>query len=450
MKFTPKSVNTFHFRDCTFDPLNARAIFRYSLDDQWHFQEELHFPNFSKSLSDTERSALEHALRYLHLMLGISYFKTAVPPKIEVHTAALPKEAADFFNKAYEKGLGEFAYTNKLSLKGKIQFPYSATQALAPHPLKLERRKVVPLGGGKDSLVSLELLRDSSDTPSELCTLTLGDWSVIRDIVPLTQVPHLTVMRRVDPLLIELNTMGALNGHVPFSAMLAFLLPVCGILYGFDTAIMSQERSANVGSIVEDGSEVNHQYSKSFEFEQDFSSFVKAAIFSHFSYFSLLRPLSELHIAKLFSKYEQYHSVFTSCNKAFRIQSRSVVKRWCGDCPKCRFVFLILAPFVERDRLTKMFGDNLLANKAQREGFRELVGLSGHKPFECVGEIEESQHAVRLLMDKTEWKDDVVLSELGKELDEKQLTVTSTPMRPLALETSLIPAELRAIIHADL
>jgi len=447
MKFEPGLTRCFHFRDFQYDPLNSRATFRYSLDDRWQFQEELHFPDATRPLTREAQDALHHALKHLHLMLGISYFKAAVPERIEIHTGALPKATADFFNKTYEKGLAEFAYTNALNIKGRIKFPYSDSEKLSPHPIKLSSCRIVPLGGGKDSLVSLELLRSS---PGKLATFTMGDWSVIREITPLTAVPHFRVMRTVDPLLIELNSMGALNGHVPFSAILACLLPVCGILYGFDTAIMSQERSANVGSIVEDGSEVNHQYSKSFEFEQDFSAFVRKAILANFSYFSLLRPLSELHIAKLFSKYQQYHPVFTSCNKAFRIRSRSVVKRWCADCPKCRFVYLILSPFLAKEQLTRIFGNDMFADASQIQGYRELLGLSGHKPFECVGEIEESRYALRMALENPDWRSSDMLLELNKELAATSPERIEAPLLPLPLDASLIPAELRAFVHARL
>jgi hypothetical protein len=113
--------------------------------------------------------------------------------------------------------------------------------------------------------------------------------------------------------------------------------------------------------------------------------------------FSLLRPLGELRIAQLFARgpFEQFSEQFTSCNRSFRHGSHGFT--WCGECPKCAFVFLALAPFVAKARLVGLWGENLLAKPMLEPTYRELLGLTGHKPFECVGEIDECRQAIRML-----------------------------------------------------
>ena len=100
-------------------------------------------------------------------------------------------------------------------------------------------------------------------------------------------------------------------------------------------------------------------------------------------YFSFLRPLSELQIAKLFSQCEAYHPVFRSCNAGSKTDS------WCGKCPKCLFTWIILSPFLSREKLVAIFGKDLMADESLRPILEELNGTAEVKPFECVGTVEE-------------------------------------------------------------
>ena len=165
----------------------------------------------------------------------------------------------------------------------------------------------------------------------------------------------------------------------------------------YDRIMLSNERSASDPNLIWNGHEVNHQWSKGVAAE----GLLRAAVSAHAGltepYFSLLRSLSELHIALLFARHDAYDDVVTSCNKAFKLHDPTA--RWCGDCPKCRFVFLALAPAMDRARLTHIFGHDLFADLAQIPGFLELLGIDAHKPFECVGEVEESLVALSMLTD---------------------------------------------------
>jgi hypothetical protein len=178
---------------------------------------------------------------------------------------------------------------------------------------------------------------------------------------------------------------------------------------------MSNEHSASAANLSLDGIEINHQYSKSFEFERDFAQYVERLISPSISYFSLLRPLSEIEIARRFSKYLAYFGVFRSCNTAFRQAREARGRHWCRNCPKCRFVFLALSPFLAKPDLIEIFGGNLLEDETQREGFAELCGLRANKPFECVGETSESAGVMSHLADHPDWRDDRVVRRLNEE-----------------------------------
>jgi hypothetical protein len=229
-------------------------------------------------------------------------------------------------------------------------------------------------------------------------------------------VPRLVVHRRL-PLaqLKELNASGALNGHVPITAIIACAALLTAALHGFDAVALANERSASQGNVVYDGVEVNHQFSKSARAE----ALMRAAVAetaAGVDVFSLLRPASELAIARRFATLTRYHRAFTSCNAIFRLDPELRASSWCGNCPKCRFVFLVLAPFMEPDALAAIFGTAMLDDMGQYEGFALLTATGGHKPFECVGEEEESLTAIRLLAADPRWRDRPVVRRLVAEV----------------------------------
>jgi hypothetical protein len=259
--------------------------------------------------------------------------------------------------------------------------------------------------------VSLEVLRAGEP----VVPFSIGGHRAARDCAAAAGLPLVVAHRRLDGALGALNRSGALNGHVPVTAIVSLVAVAQALVTGADEVVFSNERSANVGSFVANGLPVNHQYSKGLAAEQRLRGAL-AEVTGELAYYSLLRPLSEVQIAALFARLDPYLPVFTSCNAAFRIEEGRRVERWCGHCPKCRFVFLVLAPFLPRERLAAIFGADLLADPGQLEGYRELLGLTGFKPFECVGEIEESQVALVLVARRGQWEGAAVVEALLAEL----------------------------------
>jgi hypothetical protein len=359
-------------------------------------------------LSKPEGVALDRVFRLLLLACGVSYYKAFAPKRVRCAAFALDPATAAFFNNFYKKGLGEFAWRNGIDLAG-LNLVAETIEPPTALRLELPRLTCVPVGGGKDSIVTVECLKQAREP---LVLFELGNAAPIEATIAQTGLPAIRVTRRLDPTLFALNEAGALNGHVPITGILSMIVLACAIIHGFDAIAMSNEHSASAPNIAD----VNHQYSKSFEFEHAFGRFLERHVVEGVRYFSLLRPLSEVAIARRFARHTDYLPVFRSCNTAFRQSPERRGTNWCCDCPKCRFVFLALAPFVPRQRLIATLGRDLLDDAAQIDGFAELCGLQQHKPFECVGEIEESATVLAHLANLADWREDVVVRALAPRL----------------------------------
>lgn len=411
MIFLPREqVKSFHFTDRFYDEATKTAHLRYAFNDgAMTFEETVAFENAPVLTDGKRREALDLCLRLLHFAAGVSYYKLYIPDEIRLDNDEMTRAEAAFFDLFYSAGLGEFSFRNNVAPR--ISFPRSDAARAKTADVRLKKGTVVPVGGGKDSIVSIESLKSAGFSP---VLFSVGLPRPIRETMETSGLPSVLVRRRISPDLIAANEQarGALNGHVPVTGVIAFILMCAAVLYDFTDAVLSNERSANVGNTEKDGRVVNHQWSKSIEFERAFRALTRTVL-PDFRYFSLLRPLSELAIASLFSKIGKYDAVFTSCNKAFKLDEHKRLDRWCADCDKCRFVFLALAPFMEKDRLVRVFGTDMLNDPAQIAGYRQLLGLDAFKPFECVGEIEESALALMALSDRAEWKNDAAVAALS-------------------------------------
>ena len=314
----------------------------------------------------------------------VSYWKIACPKKVVIKPYHLDDEQIRWWKKLYFNGLGEFFYVNGIDadFENFMKMESDSMKKAEPGNVRFgfEERALVPVGGGKDSVVTLEALRKKMT----IIPLIINPRGATRDCVKAAGFDEngvAVIKRTLDPTMLEMNRQGYLNGHTPFSAMLAFYT----ILIGFATKnkyiALSNESSANEPTVPD--TEINHQYSKSIAFENDFRNYVSKYINADIQYFSFLRPLNELQIAKLFSKAEAYHDVFRSCNAGSKTDS------WCGKCPKCLFTWLALSPFISRARLTGIFGKDLLKDKELRATLEKLDGTAEVKPFECVGTVDE-------------------------------------------------------------
>lgn len=343
------------------------------------------------SFSHLNKEQLDLLVFHMGMIELISYWKAFCSPKIFIKPYALNSKQKDFFSKLFYNGLGEFFYVNgiKVSKSDFLTIENANDRYTAPQYFELNDEYIIPIGGGKDSVVTLDLLMSANRDIRPFIINPRGATTECCSIAGFSNEETITCKRTIDSHLLELNSQGCLNGHTPFSAMLAFTTLLISALTKRKHIALSNEDSASESTVK--GSEVNHQYSKSFEFENDFRSYVKEFINPDFNYFSFLRPLSELHIAKLFSELN-YQSVFKSCNAG------SKQNIWCGKCPKCLFAFIILSPFLSRKELEAIFSKNLFADSELEEYFLQLCGQRETKPFECVGTISEVNVALALCL----------------------------------------------------
>ena len=412
----------FVFENYHFLSEEKKIVLRYSFDSEVFFEEE--FVLDFDVVKEYSKEALEAALFGLWVMAGVSYFKAALPREIRFKKGGLDEYQKAFFEKVYLHGLGEFFYTNGIKPLGVISFPESkanqklriknqenvGTQNFASGKLS---GSILPIGGGKDSLVTAEILKKAGE---DFETFTVKPTPLLDHVCQEIGVPQLRIYRKISPQLLELNKKGALNGHVPITAILSFLSVVTAVLRGKKNIVFSNEASAGEGNTEFHGLQINHQYSKTLEFERDFQQYVKDYIHLEIEYFSLLRPLRELKIAQVFCSnvFQEYKGKFSSCNRNFHIGENTPLRPrssergesgviWCGKCPKCAFVFAIFSPFLPREELIRLFGKNLFADPEMEVTFRELLGLEGIKPFECVGEVEEVRAALVMAKERGEW-----------------------------------------------
>ena len=329
----------------------------------------------------------------------ISYWKCACPENVIIKCGKLNSDQIDFWKKLYFNGLGELFYRNKIKTDINSFMNIQSTGDIDFHYEKIDDESfgyIVPIGGGKDSVVTLETL--PLDRNSDLC-LIINPKPVTLKCASLAGFDdnHIIEIKRViDKNLIDLNSKGFINGHTPFSAMLAFTSYFVAYLLGKKYISLSNENSANESNVK--GENINHQYSKSFEFECDFENYSDKYLKAPVKYFSFLRPLNELQIAKLFSKHEKYHHVFKSCN----VGSKGENWIWCCNCAKCLFAFTILSPFLYKEKLVSIFGEDLFDKKSLLEIFIELTGNGEYKPFDCVGTYEEVNYALTFVIKKLE------------------------------------------------
>jgi hypothetical protein len=346
--------------------------------------------SFSVNINDERLNNLVFSLGMVEL---VSYWKTTCSPNVRIDCANLSKEQSDWWKKLYIKGLGEFFYRNEIevnediiSITSKSCHNHICKCNIIPDNTNERIKALIPIGGGKDSAVTLELL---SECAERFCYI-INPRKATLDTVRVSGIPSqnvITAKRTLDKNMLELNERGFLNGHTPFSATVAFSSVLAAYINKLDYVALSNESSANEPTVI--GTDINHQYSKSVEFEADFINYELKHIASGVKYFSFLRPLKEIAVAKIFSRQKKYHPVFRSCNVGSKDDT------WCASCSKCLFVYIILSPFLSEKEVVDIFGKNMLSDMNMLTDFEKLIGREPEKPFECVGSIDEVNAALQ-------------------------------------------------------
>lgn len=366
--------------------------YEFEIQDLTTFRPTIKILKKALNFKNINNKCVSNLVFHIGLIELISYWKSTCSPKIIIKCGYLNQDQIEWWKKIYFYGLGELFYTN--NIKTNISDFVEIECIGKKEDFECEKKDelfsgyIVPIGGGKDSIVTLETLNVDKSS----------DYSLIINPKPVTlecakiagfeNKNIIEIYRNIDKNLIDLNKKGFINGHTPFSAMLAFLSYFVAYMLSKKYIALSNENSANESNVV--GEKINHQYSKSFEFECDFENYSNKYLKTPVKYFSFLRPLNELQIAKIFSKHEKYHTVFKSCN----VGSKEKKWQWCCNCAKCLFAYIILSPYLYKEKLINIFGTDLFEKKELLKTFLELTGNGDNKPFDCVGTFEEVNFAI--------------------------------------------------------
>ena len=379
---------TYHFfrfqrYDYTLENEQLSVKYYFSLDDKYFFTPSFDIPKRRfYDFNNLNNSQLDVILFNIGMIELISYWKLACPKRVYIQPFKLDDNQIRWWKKLYFNGLGEFFYLNgiKENVNDFMEIINESEKSCDKINIQLQESTLVPVGGGKDSVVTLELLKNKMP----IIPLIINPRGATAECVStagFSEEQVAVIKRTLDPAMLKMNNEGFLNGHTPFSAMLAFYTLLIGFLTNSKYIALSNESSANEPTVPD--TEVNHQYSKSVAFENDFRHYVNEYISSDIQYFSFLRPINELQIASLFAKNKDYYKVFKSCNVGSKTDS------WCGKCPKCLFTYIIMSPFISEEELKDIFGKNLLNDNDLLPILKQLKGEAEVKPFECVGTIEE-------------------------------------------------------------
>ena len=426
----PSEIEGLEFSSREFDPDSGMVRLSWRLFGtgcDLELEERFDFGPGAGRISPSHPS-FEAALDLLHWIAGVSYWKVACRGKVRFAAGGPDAFQADALALIYRHGLAELAWRNRLEDRYWPEFTGAEPGESAPAPvLGMQSRALVPMGGGKDSLVALERVR-AFGIDSE--TVQVGSAPLIGRVAECAETRHHVIRRELALELAALNSAGGLNGHVPITAINAAALVIAALLWDFDAVVFANERSADAPTLTTPGGQpVNHQFAKSFQFEQLLGEWIRRYIAEDLAVFSLLRRDSELGICREFSRLARYHGVFSSCNRNFHLDG-SRTARWCGECPKCQFVFLALAPFLDVPAMRTIFGRDLLAERGQLDAFAALLELDGPRPFECVGEAEEARAAVAALAGDARWRDHVVVAHLARRLAGIQIPAIETVVLP--------------------
>ncbi len=387
-----QSYPDFVYEGFSFQEDEEKIMVRYdfSITGLSDFHPEWVFPKEKGQNISAEDLVVQNLLFSIGMVELVSYWKITCSPRLTVKAGKISQEHINWWKKQYYNGLGEFFYKNGINIDGESFMAIISEGKTYPvgKSSRMLEGSLIPIGGGKDSIVTLELLKGEREKNRCYIINSRGATVKSAETAGYGKDQIVAVSRTLDQNMLELNKQGFLNGHTPFSALVAFSSVLAAYLTGRKYVALSNESSANESTVA--GTDVNHQYSKSFQFEKDFHDYEAKYIGSGVYYFSLLRPWSEFQIAQYFSRLKRYHSIFRSCNAG------SKQDIWCGNCSKCLFVFVILSPFLKVEELCSIFGRNLFEEEKMLPILDQLIGLEAEKPFECVGSREEINVALSI------------------------------------------------------
>lgn len=413
-------ADKFIFQKADFNPAVSGFDFTYRVESggkEYIFTDHLTIPGpeviafWSKVPNQIQKALLDS----LHLILGVQYWSMFVADQIEIESTELTASQARFWVTVYTKGLGEFFYVNQIDWRGLVKFPGTKETEVNLPPYPRTARSLLAFGGGKDSIVAAEILKQRGE---DFSLFSLGAAAVQVAAAEIVDRKLITPRRKIDPVALSLiRAKEVYSGHLPYTAIYTFTGLLAAVLFDFSRLVFANEKSADEGNLDYLGKEVNHQWSKSSEFEVLVKKYIANFVTKDIETSSILREYSELEITRKFVDYPQYHHTFSSCNANFASGLKPPRSPyWCGHCAKCAFVFTALAAYMPKDKVVSIVGKDMFTDESLLPAFEQLAGLRDFKPFECVGTKEEMIMAFNLIIPRYEFKTPLILEQIRRRL----------------------------------
>ncbi len=341
-----------------------------------------------------DSSGKENIIKRLSIILtlveALSYWKASYSPKIVIEPKT-SESSIRWLEDLLLNGMMEYKYINNLSAQFIPEIQWEEDNKIIGLSKSKDSTPLVLVSGGKDSTITLSILSKHERLKAFVLNCLPSAERVLKAF-PEHEVVR--GVRNIDPVLFELNKKGYLNGHTPFSALLSVISTIAAVLSDSTSIITSNEASAEVSFAKYCGINVNHQYSKSSQYENKFNNLINNTFFGLPPLFSFLRPLSEPQICLLLSNKKELISLISSCNK------NQLSGSWCGKCPKCISTWILLRPYIDENELIKLFGSNAL--EEGKHLLPALLGKTECRPLECVGTPEELDASLRFVAGNSE------------------------------------------------
>jgi UDP-N-acetyl-alpha-D-muramoyl-L-alanyl-L-glutamate epimerase len=402
---TPRRADLFRYVSLEVEDSSLRAS--YELDGRT-FVEVVEFEGVGALTTPAARAVAE----LWFLLAGLSYYKAGAARRVDVGPTPLGVAGERLLQASLLEGLAEFSYRNDLPLD---DVAISGGAATVRVEVALDANRVlIPFGGGIDSVVTTAMLSEDLEETLFIVSPPGGRFAPLEATAAVTGLPIVRATRHLDRQLLS-DDDEFFHGHVPITAMITLLAAIAAVASGRGGVVMSNEHSASAPNLLWDGLEVNHQWSKSLAAEDLIAQALEERLGDQLVVASSLRDRSEIWVAQVFSELPRYHHVFRSCNRAFAQMNERRLDTWCGECDKCLFINLMLAPYLSRAALRDTFHHEPLSDPAREAQLRVLVGVGlDAKPFECVGDPSESAAALARVRELDEWREIELLGEISR------------------------------------
>ena len=146
------------------DDEKITLAYKFEIDGLVKFTPNIKIMRSGMPMKDISKDESFKAIAFnIGLIELISYWKSTCSPNIIIECGSISEGQVEWFKKLYYYGLGEFFYTNSINTSMQEFVKISSTNN-EKHRFSCVGNKLdgvlIPIGGGKDSCVTMELLKD--------------------------------------------------------------------------------------------------------------------------------------------------------------------------------------------------------------------------------------------------------------------------------------------------